>query len=60
MLRRTAGAFLALAAIAVAIGAYEYLTGQVLWNRGLLDTASLSDAVRVNSLFFDPNIYGRF
>lgn len=60
VLRRTAGAFLALAAIAVAIGAYEYLTGQVLWNRGLLDTASLSDAVRVNSLFFDPNIYGRF
>ncbi len=46
--------------IAVALGAYEYVTGQVLWNRGLLDTASLSDVVRVNSLFFDPNIYGRF
>lgn len=59
-LRRTAGAFLALAVIAVALGAYEYVTGQVLWNRGLLDTASLSDVVRVNSLFFDPNIYGRF
>ena len=53
-------ALVALALVAVALGDYEYVTGEVLWKQNVIDATSLNATVRVNSLFFDPNIYGRF
>lgn len=60
VLVRVGGALVLLALIAAALGGYEYATGEVLWNQKIIDANSLSSTVRVNSLFFDPNIYGRF
>lgn len=59
-LRRVAIALVVLALVAVALGDYEYATGRVLWNQNVIDSNSLSTTIRVNSLFFDPNMYGRF
>ena len=59
-LRNVAIALVALALVAVALGNYEYVTGEVLWKQNVIDATSLNATVRVNSLFFDPNIYGRF
>jgi O-antigen ligase len=59
-LLRTAGALALLAVIAAALGDYEFQTGTVLWHQNVVDENSLNSTVRVNSLFFDPNIYGRF
>lgn len=60
VLVRVGGALVLLALVAAALGGYEYATGEVLWNQKIMDANSLSSTVRVNSLFFDPNIYGRF
>lgn len=60
VLRRVGLALAVLAVVAAALGGYEYATGEVLWNQKIIDANSLSSTVRVNSLFFDPNIYGRF
>ncbi|MBJ7470740.1 MAG: O-antigen ligase family protein [Solirubrobacteraceae bacterium] len=57
---RVGVALVGLALVAVALGNYEYVTGEVLWKQNVLDATSLNATVRVNSLFFDPNIYGRF
>ena len=59
-LRNVAIALVVLALIAVGLGNYEYVTGEVLWKQNVIDATSLNATVRVNSLFFDPNIYGRF
>ncbi len=59
-LRRVGGALVVLALVAVALGDYEYFTGHVLWHQNVVDESSLNATIRVNSLFFDPNIYGRF
>ncbi len=59
-LRNVAIALLVLALVAVGLGNYEYVTGEVLWKQNVIDATSLNATVRVNSLFFDPNIYGRF
>ncbi|MDO9354212.1 MAG: O-antigen ligase family protein [Solirubrobacteraceae bacterium] len=59
-LRRVAIALVVLALVAVAAGDYEYITGRVLWHQNVLDESTLNATIRVNSLFFDPNIYGRF
>lgn len=59
-LRNVGIALVALALVAVALGNYEYVTGEVLWKQNVIDATSLNATVRVNSLFFDPNIYGRF
>lgn len=59
-LRNVGIALVALALVAVALGNYEYATGEVLWKQNVIDATSLNATVRVNSLFFDPNIYGRF
>lgn len=50
-------------AVALALGAigfYEYATKTVLLNPKVIASNQIEDAFRVNSLFFDPNIYGRF
>ncbi|MCW2996640.1 MAG: hypothetical protein JWN65_189 [Solirubrobacterales bacterium] len=52
-----------LAALAVAfagVGFVEYATKHVLLNPRVITSNQLESYFRVNSLFFDPNIYGRF
>lgn len=52
---------LALLAVAFAgVGFVEYATKHVLLNPRVITSNQLESYFRVNSLFFDPNIYGRF
>lgn len=50
----------ALAVALVAIGFVEYQTRTLLLNPKVISSNQFSEYFRVNSLFFDPNIYGRF
>jgi O-antigen ligase len=50
----------ALALAFVAIGFVEYATRHLLWNPKVIASNQFESYFRVNSLFFDPNIYGRF
>lgn len=50
-----------LVALALAgVGFYEAATHHVLLNPRVIASNQIDDVFRVNSLFFDPNIYGRF
>ena len=49
-----------LALIFVAVGFVEYATRTLLFNPKVIASNELEQYFRVNSLFFDPNIYGRF
>ena len=50
-----------LAVVFAAVGFYEYASGQLLLSNAKVQEANdLKPYFRVNSLFFDPNIYGRF
>jgi O-antigen ligase len=53
-------ALLALALVFTGIGFVEYTTRHLLLNPKVIASNQLQDYFRVNSLFFDPNIYGRF
>jgi O-antigen ligase len=44
----------------VGIGFVEYATRHLLWNPKVIASNQFESYFRVNSLFFDPNIYGRF
>jgi O-antigen ligase len=51
----------ALAIVFAAVGFYEYASGHLLLsNAKVQESNDLKPYFRVNSLFFDPNIYGRF
>jgi O-antigen ligase len=50
----------AVALVLAGVGFYEYATRTVLLNPKVIASNQIEDAFRVNSLFFDPNIYGRF
>ncbi|MEZ5119995.1 MAG: O-antigen ligase family protein [Solirubrobacterales bacterium] len=50
----------ALAAVFVCIGFVEYARKELLLNPKLVAASQFQTYFRVNSLFFDPNIYGRF
>ncbi|MGX6448125.1 O-antigen ligase family protein, partial [Patulibacter sp. S7RM1-6] len=54
------GVATAVALVLAGIGFYEYATKHVLLNPRVVASNQIEDAFRVNSLFFDPNIYGRF
>lgn len=54
------GVLVALALAFVGIGFYEYATRQLLLNPKVINSNEFASYFRVNSLFFDPNIYGRF
>ncbi len=58
--RAALGVLLALALVFVAIGAWEYATRQLLLNPKVITSNAFESYFRVNSLFFDPNMYGRF
>lgn len=49
-----------LALVFVAVGFVEYATRTLLLNPKVIASNELEAYFRVNSLFFDPNIYGRF
>lgn len=49
-----------LALLFVGVGFVEYATRRVLFNPRVITSNQLEPYFRVNSLFFDPNIYGRF
>jgi len=57
---RCLGVLTVLAVALVAIGFVEYATRTLLLNPKVIESNQFSDYFRVNSLFFDPNIYGRF
>ncbi len=43
-----------------AIGIYQYETRDIFWNPKLLVSNAYAPFYRVNSVFWDPSIYGRF
>ncbi|MDX6689119.1 MAG: hypothetical protein QOG15_576 [Solirubrobacteraceae bacterium] len=54
------GILLALAVVFVGIGFVEYARRELLLNPKVISSNQFETYFRVNSLFFDPNIYGRF
>ena len=54
------GVLTGLAVALASIGYVEYATRHLLLNPKVIASNQLEDYFRVNSLFFDPNIYGRF
>lgn len=60
VLVRCLGTLAGLAVVFVAIGYWEYATRTLLLNPKVIASNQFETYFRVNSLFFDPNIYGRF
>ena len=56
----TLGVLVVLALALVGVGFWEYATKHLLLNPKVIDSNQFESYFRVNSLFFDPNIYGRF
>jgi O-antigen ligase len=54
------GVLIALAVVFVGIGFVEYARKELFLNPKVITANQFEDFFRVNSLFFDPNIYGRF
>jgi hypothetical protein len=54
------GALTGLALVFAAIGFWEFQTRRLLLNPKVIASNQVEEYFRVNSLFFDPNIYGRF
>jgi O-antigen ligase len=54
------GAILVLALIFTGIGFWEFQTRHLLLNPKVIASNQVEEYFRVNSLFFDPNIFGRF
>jgi putative inorganic carbon (hco3(-)) transporter len=50
----------AMALVFSAVGFYQYATRDVFWNPKLLVSNAYAPFYRVNSVFWDPSIYGRF
>jgi putative inorganic carbon (HCO3(-)) transporter len=44
----------------VAIGSVEYLTRSLFWNDQVIRSNEFHTYFRVNSVFWDPNVYGRY
>ena len=54
------GVLVALALVFAAVGFWEFQTHRLLLNPKVIASNQVEEYFRVNSLFFDPNIYGRF
>ena len=54
------GVIAGLALLFAGVGFVEYATRHLFWNEKVIATNEFKPYFRVNSLFFDPNIYGRF
>lgn len=48
------------AAVFVAIGSVEYVTHSLFWNDQIIRSNEFHTYFRVNSVFWDPNVYGRY
>jgi putative inorganic carbon (HCO3(-)) transporter len=51
---------LAMALLFAGIGIYQWLTRDVFWNPKVIVGNAYAPFFRVNSVFYDPSIYGRF
>jgi hypothetical protein len=51
---------LGLALVFVGIGFWEYDRRELLWNPKVISANQFESYFRVNSVFWDPNVYGRF
>jgi O-antigen ligase len=51
---------LALALLFAAVGIFQWATHNVFWNDKVIADNTFATFYRVNSLFWDPSIYGRF
>jgi O-antigen ligase len=58
--RACLGVLVVLGLALVGVGFVEYATRHLFLNPKVIASNQLEDYFRVNSLFFDPNIYGRF
>jgi O-antigen ligase len=58
--RACVGVLVVLALALAGVGFVEYATRHLFLNPKVIASNQLEDYFRVNSLFFDPNIYGRF
>ena len=54
------GVLTALALVFCAIGFWEYDRRELLWNPKVITANQFESYFRVNSVFWDPNVYGRF
>ena len=43
-----------------AVGVYQLLSHDIWWNRSLMVSNAFSSFFRVNSIFYDPSIFGRY
>jgi len=50
----------AMALVFAAVGVYQYATRDVFWNPKVIVGNAYAPFYRVNSVFWDPSIYGRF
>jgi O-antigen ligase len=48
------------AVVFVGIGSVEYLTKELFWNDQVIRSNEFHTYFRVNSVFWDPNVYGRY
>jgi O-antigen ligase len=48
------------AVVFVAIGSVEYVSRSLFWNEAVIRSNEFHTYFRVNSVFWDPNIYGRY
>ena len=60
MLRRALIAVAVVAAACAAVGIYQYFARDLFLNPELFDANELHVYFRVNSVFFDPNVFGRY
>lgn len=54
------GLLLGMAAVFAVVGIWQWTTHGVFWNERLIESNAFDAFYRVNSLFWDPSIYGRF
>ncbi len=57
---RTLAVLVGLALLLTAVGFFEFATQQIFLNPKVIASNQFADYFRVNSVFFDPNIFGRF
>ncbi len=50
----------AMALVFALVGAYQYQTREIFWNPKVINSNAYAPFFRVNSVFWDPSIYGRF
>ena len=58
--QRLYGLFVAMAIVFAAIGIWQWAARDVFWNSNLIQSNAQAPFYRVNSIFWDPSIYGRF